>query len=130
MTHELDGIYQVTTTSSYQGPLQKKSDGRTEIKNGQTRRIDESGCEWISIFEVVNEHQVKMTSHADPTNAVIDFALTRYDGSPTREPVTYNTTLKLQRKGDRVQMSGQIEYGAEVVFITLRKLSHSDSSKD
>jgi len=34
MTHELDGIYQISTTTSYQGPLEKRSDGQTEIKDG------------------------------------------------------------------------------------------------
>jgi hypothetical protein len=121
MTHPLDGTYQVTTTSSYQGPLQKKSDGVTEIRNSQTERVDDAGCKWTSTFTVLNDHEVEMESHADPTNASIDFALTRQDGSPTRDPVTYKTVLKLQRKDDRIQMSGQIEYGNEVVFITMRK---------
>jgi hypothetical protein len=119
---ELDGTYLVTTTTSYQGPLEKKSDGETEIINGQTQRLDASNCKWTSTFEVISDTQVKMTSTADPTNADIDFSLTAPDGTPTRDPATYETTLKLARKGDRIQMSGQIEYGADVVFITMRKV--------
>ena len=30
--------------------------------------------------------------------------------------------LKLARKGDKIQMSGQIEYGADVVFLTMRRI--------
>jgi hypothetical protein len=119
---ELDGKYLVTTTTSYQGPLEKKSDGETEIINGQTERSDDANCKWTSTFEIISETEVKMTSLADPSNADIDFSLTAPDGTPTRDPVTYVTTLKLARKGDRIQMSGQIEYGADVVFITMRKV--------
>lgn len=122
MTHPLDGTYQVSTTSSYQGPLKKKSDGQTVIKDGRTERIDEAGCKWTSSFEILSDTEVRMVSLADPTKAAQDFALTRHDGSPTREPVEYTTTLKFQQKGDRIQMSGQIHYGDEVVFLTMRKI--------
>ena len=119
---ELDGKYLVTTTTSYQGPLEKKSDGETDIINGQTERFDASNCKWTSTFEIISDTEVKMTSLADPTNADIDFLLTGPDGTPTRDPVTYTSTLKLARKGDRIQMSGQIEYGADIIFITMRKV--------
>ena len=120
MTHELDGTYLITTTTSYQGPLEKRSDGETTITNGQTERFDDANCKWTSSFEIVNDSEVKMTSIADPSDAAIDFLLTAPDGSPTRDSVTYETTLKLARKGDRIQMSGQINYGADVVFLTMR----------
>ena len=120
-TTDLDGTYLITTTSSYAGPLKKNSDGITEIKNGQTRRTDESGCEWTSTFTILSDTEVKMTSVADPTNAPADFALTRPNGTPTRDPVTYETILKLQQKDTRIQMSGQIEYGNDIVFLTMRK---------
>lgn len=121
MSTELDGIYQVTSTTNYQGPLEKKSDGETEIKNGQTERRDDANCLWTSTFTILSENEVKMTSLADPTDADGDFSLTRPDGSPTREPVMYETTLKYARKGDRVQLSGQIEYGNDITFLTMRK---------
>lgn len=121
MSNELDGIYQVTSTTNYQGPLEKKSDGITEIKNGQTMRRDDANCLWTSNFTVLNEHQVRMTSIADPTDADNDFSLTRPDGTPTRDPVTYETVLKYSRKGDKIQLSGQIEYGNDVTFLTMRK---------
>ncbi len=121
MSTDLDGTYLISTTSSYQGPLDKKSDGETTITNGQTSRIDKTGCQWTSTFKTLSESQVEMTSVADPTNAPPDFALTRINGTPTREPQTYKTTLKLQRKDDRIQMSGQIQYGNEIVFLTMRK---------
>lgn len=120
--HPLDGRYQITTTTDYRGPLQKKSDGQTEIKESQTRRHDDANCLWVSTFEVISESEVRMTSVADPAEADVDFLLLKPDGSPTREPVTYTTTLKLARKGDRIQMSGQINYGNELIFITLRKI--------
>ncbi len=121
--HPLDGKYLITSTSSYHGDIEKRSDGETEIKNSRTERFDDANCKWISTFEILNESQVKMTSIADPSNAVVDFLLTRPDGSPTRDPVTYETVLKFGQKGDRIQMSGQIEYGGEVVFLTLRKMT-------
>ena len=121
MTHPLDGTYRVTTTTSYKGPLEKRSDGETEIKNGRTERLDDANCKWTSEFEIISDTEVKMTSVADPGDADVDFLLTAPDGSPTREPVTYETTLKLARKDDKIQMSGQIEYGNDVVFITMRK---------
>jgi hypothetical protein len=122
MTNELDGKYRISTTTSYQGPLEKRSDGETEIVNGQTERLDDANCKWTSIFEVVSDNEVKMTSVADPTNADVDFLLTAPDGRPTREAITYETVLKLSRKGDKIQISGQIEYGSDVVFITMRKV--------
>ncbi|MBX2834693.1 MAG: hypothetical protein KTR28_06950 [Micavibrio sp.] len=120
MNTELDGKYRITSTSSYQGPIEKKSDGETEIINGQTHRTDAAGCEWTSTFEIISENQVKMTSVADASNSSIDFLLNAPDGSPTRGPVTYETILKLARKGDKIQMSGQIEYGNEVILLTMR----------
>lgn len=124
MAHELDGTYRISTTTSYQGPLEKKSDGETQIINGQTERRDDANCKWTSTFEVLNDNEVKMTSVADPSEADIDFLLTAPDGSPTREAVTYEATLKLARKGvDQIQISGQIEYGSDVIFITMRKIA-------
>lgn len=120
--HDLDGRYQVNSTTSYQGPLEMKSDGITIIENGQTHRRDKANCLWTSTFNIVNESEVEMVSLADPTDADADFSLIRPDGSPCREAVTYRTILKLSRKGDRVQMSGQIEYAGNITFITMRKV--------
>jgi len=122
MSHELDGTYQVTSTTNYQGPLEKKSDGQTEIVNGKTERRDKANCLWTSTFTVLNDNEVEMVSVADPSDANPDFSLTRPDGSPTRDPVTYKTILKYARKGDRVQLSGQIEYGNDITFLTMRKI--------
>lgn len=119
--HELDGQYSVTSTTSYQGPLEMKSDGMTEIRNGQTHRRDDANCLWTSTFKVISETEVEMTSVADPSEADDDFSLLRPDGSPTRSPVTYVTILKYARKGEKIQLSGQIEYGGNVTFITMRK---------
>ena len=122
MAHELDGKYHITTTSSYHGPIEKRSDGQTEIVNGQTERFDDANCKWTSTFEVLSENEVKMTSVADPSEAAIDFSLVAPDGSPTREPVTYEAILKLARKEDRIQISGQIQYGQDIVLLTMRKI--------
>jgi len=81
MAHELDGTYQVTTTSNYKGPIEKKSDGITEIKDGGTERYDDANCKWTSTFTIVNEEEVEMVSTADPSEAHIDFLLTAPDGS-------------------------------------------------
>lgn len=123
MDHPLDGKYRITSTSSYKGDIEKRSDGETEVRGSQTERYDDANCKWTSTFTVLNDNEVKMVSVADPEKADIDFLLTAPDGSPTREPVTYETTLKLSRKGDnQIQMSGQIEYGQDVVFLTMRKI--------
>ncbi len=122
MAHELDGTYQVTTTTSYQGPLEKKSDGQTDIINGQTKRRDDANCLWISTFTVLNENEVEMISVADASKADSDFMLTAPNGAPTRENVTYSAILKYARKGDRVQLSGQINYGSDITFLTMRKV--------
>lgn len=122
MTHPLDGKYRITTTNSYQNAIEKRSDGETEIRNGQTSRLDDANCKWTSTFEIINDNEVKMTSVADPTNAKIDFLLTAPDGSPTREITTYEATLKYARKGDKIQLSGQIHYGHDVIFLTMRKI--------
>lgn len=120
--HPLDGKYRITTTTSYKGPLEKRSDGETEIVNSQTERLDDANCKWTSTFTVLNDNEVKMVSVADPSEADIDFLLTAPDGSPTRKKVTYETVLKLARKGEKIQMSGQIEYGSDVVFLTMRSI--------
>jgi hypothetical protein len=120
---DLDGIYAVNTVSDYDGPLKKKSDGQTQVIDGKTHRIDDAGCEWNSTFEWANDDKtdVKMTSVADPSNANADFLLTRHDGSPTSDSVTYETILRVMRKGERVQMTGTINYGNETVILTMRK---------
>jgi hypothetical protein len=120
---DLDGTYAVNTVSDYDGPLQKKSDGQTEIIDGKTHRTDDAGCEWNSTFEWMNDDktEVKMTSVADPTNADTDFLLTRQNGSPTSDSVTYETILRVMRKGEKVQMTGTINYGNETVILTMRK---------
>ena len=123
MAHELDGTYQVSSTTSYKGPLEKKSDGMTEIKNGQTERRDAANCLWTSTFTILSDHEVEMISIADPTDADGDFSLTKPDGSPTREPVTYTAKLKLVRKGDKIQMSGEIDYDNDITLLTMRKIS-------
>ncbi len=120
--HPLDGTYRVTSTTSYQGPLEKRSDGETQIKNSQTERYDAAHCKWTSTFTILSETEVRMVSVADPSEAVTDFLLTAPDGSPTRKPVTYESVLKLACKGDKIQMSGQIAYGKDIVLLTMRKM--------
>lgn len=122
MTHELDGKYQVSSTTSYQGPLEKKSDGMTEIIDGKTERRDDANCLWTSTFTVINENEVEMVSVADPTEADGDFSLINPDGTPTRQPVTYRAVLKLARKGDKIQMSGEVEYDNDITLLTMRKI--------
>lgn len=121
--HPLDGKYRISTTSSYRGPIEKRSDGETEIVDSRTERLDAANCKWTSTFTIVSETEVKMVSVADPTNSDVDFLLTAPDGSPTRDITTYEARLKLARKGDRIQISGQIEYGNDVVLLTMRKFS-------
>lgn len=121
MTHPLDGKYNVTSTTDYQGPLEKKSDGVTEIRDGQTCRYDRANCLWTSTFNILSDNEVEMVSVADPSDADIDFLLTAPDGSPTRNPVTYRSILKMARKDDKIQLSGQIEYGGTLTFLTMRK---------
>lgn len=123
MATDLDGTYNVSSTSSYGGPLERKSDGVTEIRDGKTFRTDNNGVTWASTFTILSETEVEMIAVADPAKAHKDYALTRPDGVPTREPVTYRSVLKLARKGDKIQMSGQIEYGNDVIFLTMRKTS-------
>jgi len=120
---DLDGTYNVNTVSDYEGPLQKKSDGQTTIVGGKTHRVDDAGCEWNSLFRWVDEEktQVKMISIADPINAHADFLLTRPDGAPTSDRVTYESVLNVKRMGDKVQMTGSLNYGDETVLITMRK---------
>ncbi len=123
MAHELDGKYNVSSTSSYDGPLERKSDGITEIIDGKTLRTDGNNVQWTSTFRVLSETEVEMTSVADPSKANKDYALTRPDGTPTRDSVTYSTILKLARKGDKIQLSGRIEYGNDVILLTMRKIT-------
>lgn len=121
---DLDGIYSVDTMSDYDGPLKKQSDGQTEIRGGQTHRVDKAGCVWNSTFEWVDNDgtTLRMTSVADPSNADTDFLLTRPDGTPTSDAVTYEATLKVMRKDDRIQMTGTLNYGNETVILTMRKI--------
>lgn len=122
MSTELDGIYQVSSASNYDGPLVKRSDGTTEIRNGQTSRRDGNNVLWTSTFKILNETEVEMVSVADPREARGDFALLRPNGTPSRDITTYTSVLRLARKGDKIQLSGQIEYGNEIVILTMRKV--------
>ena len=97
---ELDGNYNISSTSNYNGPLERKSDGKTEIIGGKTSRYDANGVLWRSTFTIVGENEVEMISTADPGEAKSEFALINPDGSPTLEPVTYVSALKLARKGN------------------------------
>ena len=83
--------------------------------------MDGNNVIWTSEFKILNETEVEMISIADPSRAKGDFALIRPDGSPTREPVIYRTIMKLARKGDKIQMSGRIEYGDEITLLTMRR---------
>lgn len=121
--HPLDGKYRITSTASRKGDIEKRSDGETEIRNSQTQRRDAANCEWTSTFTVLSETEVKLVSVADAAKAKVDFLLTAPDGSPTRGPVTYESVLKLSRKGEKIQMSGQIHYGNDLVLLTLRKIA-------
>lgn len=127
MPHPLDGKYLVTSTTDYKGPLAKQSDGETEIRDGQTRRYDRANCLWTSTFIILNDHEVEMVSVADPSGADVGFLLVAPDGTPTSKPVTYKTILKLARKDDRIQMSGQIQYGKDLTFLTMRKTGALES---
>lgn len=122
IAEDLDGTYSVTSITSYEGPLQKQSDGITVIENGRTDRIDEAGCEWRSSFVWVDDDHVRMTSIADPTNAKADFLLRTPAGLPTSEPQIYESILTVKRKDDRIQMTGTINYGHETIFLTMRKM--------
>ncbi len=123
MSTELDGIYQVSSASNYDGPLVKRSDGTTEIRDGQTSRRDGNNVLWTSTFNVISESEVEMVAVADPREARDDFALLRPNGTPSREVTTYTSVLRLARKGDKIQLSGQIEYGNEIIILTMRKIS-------
>lgn len=123
---ELDGKYRVSTVSNYQGPVERRSDGETEIVGGKTERVDDNKVLWTSTFEVVSETEVKMTSVADPSNAVSDFGLTTPQGNLTRRPQTYVSTLRMARKGNDIRMSGQIEVGDEIIFLTMRSIVEED----
>lgn len=120
---DLDGTYRITTVSDYNGPIEKKSDGITEVKDGKTHRIDDAGCVWTSQLNPLNEHEVEFISKADPTNAKADFCLTTANGQLTRDPVIYKTILKMDRKGDKIRLSGQIENGAMTTIITMMKIT-------
>lgn len=123
MAHPLDGKYRITSTNTMKGAIEKRSDGETELRSGQTSRYDDARCKWTSTFDIISETEVKMTSVADPSESLIDFLLTAPNGAPTRDITTYETVLKLSRKGDdQIQMSGQIHYGHDVVFLTMRKI--------
>lgn len=132
MGNELDGVYRISTTTNYQGPLEKKSDGITEIRDSQTHRRDDANCLWTSHFNIISENEVEMISIADPREADGNFSLMRPDGSPTRDIVEYKSSLKFARKTgangeDMIQLSGQIEYGDELIFITMRKTGELDA---
>ncbi len=122
MSHPLDGKYRISSTASRRGDIEKRSDGETEIRGSQTSRLDDANCKWTSTFTILNDNEVKMVSVADASNAKVDFLLTTPDGTPTRGPVTYEATLKLSRKDDKIQISGQISYGNDIVLLTLRKI--------
>ncbi len=119
---DLDGQYRVTTVSDYSGPVPMQSDGVTEIKNGETNRVDKAGCKWQTKLTVVNDEEVRFESIADPSEAAKDFCLTKPNGEMTRDPVTYTTIMKVARKGDKIRLSGQIENGKTITVITMMKI--------
>lgn len=119
---DLDGQYRVTTVSDYKGPVPMQSDGVTEIRNGETNRVDKAGCKWHTRITVLNDAEVQFESTADPTEAAPDFCLTKANGDLTRDPVTYTTIMKVARKDDKIRLSGQIEFGRVTTVITMTKM--------
>ena len=61
-------------------------------------------------------------STADPENAVPEFLLTNTRGELTHSPVTYTTTMKVTRKGDKIRLSGNIQHGSILTMITMTKV--------
>lgn len=118
---DIDGVYRISTVSDYQGPIEKRSDGVTEVVNGQTHRTDDAGCIWTTTIKYISESEVEFISVADPSNADPDFCLTTEGGDLTREPVTYKTVLKVDRKGEKIRLSGQINHGGTTTLITMIK---------
>lgn len=119
---DLDGQYRVTTVSDYKGVVPMQSDGVTEIKNGETNRIDKAGCKWHTQLKILNDSEVEFISTADPTDAAPDFCLTKASGELTRDPVVYRSVMKVARKEDKIRISGQIESGKTVTVITMMKI--------
>lgn len=118
---DLDGQYRVTTVSDYTGPVPMQSDGITEIKNGETDRVDKAGCKWHTKLTILSDDEVQFESTADPSDAAPDFCLTKQSGELTRDPVTYTSIMKIARKGDKIRLSGQIENGKIITVITMMK---------
>lgn len=118
---DLDGTYVVTTATDHQSPIAKKSDGLTEIRNGRTERVDDAGCVWTTSLALLNENEVEFISTADPSTADGDFCLTDECGNLTRDPVTYQSILRMDRKGEKIKLSGKIEHGQITTVITLMK---------
>lgn len=118
---DLDGKYRVSSTSDYRGPVPLKSDGITEIKDGRTSRVDAAGCRWNTVLTLLSDDEVKLESTADPRDADVDFMLTDEGGRLTQDPITYTTTLKISRKGDKIRLSGNIEHGGTHTMLTLTK---------
>lgn len=119
---EFDGKYTVVSVTSYDGPFQKQSDGFTVIKGGKTLRIDGAGCQWHSTFERAGEDKVRMVSVIDPRYASDDFKLIGPDGTPTREPQTYEVELNAHTDGESLVLSGMIERGGEKTRLTMRRV--------
>lgn len=119
---DLDGKYRVTSISDYKGPVPMQSDGETVIQNGETNRVDAAGCKWHTKIVIISDDEVRFDSTADPTDAKPDFCLTRENGELTRDPVTYSTTMKVARKGDKIRLSGQIQHGHVITVITMTKI--------
>jgi|AntRauTorcE11897_2_1112592.scaffolds.fasta_scaffold00395_21 hypothetical protein len=118
---DLDGTYLVTTATDHQSPIAKKSDGLTEIRSGWTERTDEAGCLWTTQLAILSENEVEFISTADPSAANGDFCLTDKNGNLTRQPVTYQSILRMDRKGEKIRLSGKIEHGHITTVITLMK---------
>ncbi len=120
---DLNGKYRVTTISDYQGPVPMKSDGITEIKNGQTQRTDAAGVKWTTQLAVMSDGEVKLTSTADPGGASKDFLLTSETGELTHDPVVYTAVLKVSRKDNAIRLSGTIQHGKISTVITMAKMA-------
>lgn len=118
---ELNGTYRITTISNQHSPIEKRSDGITELVGGKTYRKDNAGCIWRSEMTFINENTLSFVSTADPSDAADDFCLTNAHGDLTRDIVTFTAELNIARKGDKIKISGQIEHGAETIVITMMK---------
>lgn len=127
---DFDGIYKLTYASDFFDHLPPEWEDRVVemvnahliVVNGWIGGITRNGTSYHGRIISVSENVVEVTVTADPRNASENAILMGSNGELTREPQTYQPTLRGIRAGDSFVVSGSVQHGPVKIELHLERI--------